>query len=95
MSETPPFPVEAGDSINYIHKAGGAKQPTSYFETGYFVKWDKNGVAVIKKPAGGRVTVEPRYLRPCNDGRMVKKRGYIELAGYNTRQATKPKKRKA
>lgn len=70
MSDQPPFPVKAGDSITYINSHG--------FQTGYFVRWNNNGAAVIKKPAGGRVTMEPHKLRPCNDGRMVRLRGFIE-----------------
>lgn len=68
----PPFPVEGGDSVNYFDAHG--------YQTGYFVKWGPNGSAIIRKPAGGRVTREPQTLRPCNDRRMVNKRGFIEFS---------------
>lgn len=86
MTHEPPFPMNAGDSVNYVGSHG--------FQTGYFVRWNKNGAAVIKKPAGGHVSLAPSLLRPCNDGRMVKKRGIIEMPGYNVIAHSKPKRKK-
>ena len=55
--------------MTYIDKHG--------FQTGYFVRWNREGSAVIRKPAGGHATLVPSLLRPCNDGRMVALRGVV------------------
>jgi len=68
---TAPFHISDGDTVNYFGTSG--------MESGYFVRWDKHGAAVIRKPAGGHVKRDPSALRPCNDGRMVRKRGFIEF----------------
>jgi hypothetical protein len=86
MSQPAGFPLNEGDSVTYLTANG--------FQTGYFVRWNRQGAAVIRKPAGGHANIAPSLLRPCNDGRMVRLRGVIPWPGSGEPAPTTALRRK-
>lgn len=65
-----PFPIEPGDTVTWADDTG--------FVSGYFERWNRNGDAVIKVPEfeGRTRNIDPSRLRPCNDQRMLARRGH-------------------
>ena len=81
MTDAPGFEVEAGDTVRWYTKNG--------FQTGYFVRINRNGAPVVRRPNSRKERVVDT-LFPVNDTRMVKQRGQATLSGYND---DAPKKR--
>lgn len=72
-SSDPPFDAEAGDTVTYVRVRHNRRDLAS----AEFVRWNRKGDAVLR--IRGRERVVTRDLvRPCNDGRMVRKRGYVQ-----------------
>ncbi len=80
----PGFPVEPGDAIRYVTKAG-------WLAVGFFVRFNRNGRPVIRPAmAKGEKTVDK--ILPVNDNKMLSKRGRAILSGYNDTTTTKTKR---
>lgn len=80
----PGFPVEPGDTIRYVTKAG-------WIAVGYFVRFNRNGRAVIR-PAMAKNEKAVDKMFPVNDNRMLTKRGRAILSGYNDTTTNKTKR---
>lgn len=81
----PGFPLEAGDTVRYVTKAG-------YLAVGYFVRFNRNGRPMVRA-VGARKEKAVDSIRPVNDRRMVEKRGEVTLSGNNTGSTTTMVKR--
>lgn len=79
MGCNPPFQLVPGDTVRFIGKHG--------FDAGEFTGWDHKGNAVISITRQGitrQRKVKLGQLRPSNDGKMVRKRGFVTWPGTAT-----------
>jgi hypothetical protein len=79
------FPVEPGDTVRYVTKAG-------LLGVGHFVRFNRNGRPMIR-PVGARGEKAVDTMFPVNDRKMVAKRGRLTLSGYNDTSTTTKTKR--
>jgi hypothetical protein len=79
------FPVEPGDPVRYVTKAG-------HLAVGYFVRFNRKGRAMVRA-VGARGEKAVDVMFPVNDRQMVAKRGRLTVSGYNDGSTTTKAKR--
>lgn len=80
----PVFDVHEGDTVRWWTNTG--------FATGHYVRHNRKGRPVVRQ-AGKRRERAVDEIYPVNDGRMVARRGRVEVSGYNDTSTTTPRKR--